>query len=267
VPATTAGRAGRALATTALVLVGGSACAVAFVHLTALNVSGISRQTTSAVSSLAAPVGIVAAAVVAAIAFGVHGQAVRRGSPRPRRRGALAAAGAAGVATVLGSVLQVVGWWILPAIVGFGALAAGSALLVLPPSAADRHAPPVPAPRGWSSPWWRAGFWLAAALGVPALTVAWTSIEFAMEEDAESAYAGASGGPALLLVALVGIALAHLAGWALLRGIAHAAPASSRRRGALTLGVVMLASSIGLVAALVLTDGQLFLPYPRPYVP
>lgn len=266
-PPTTARRTGRVLGTIALVVVGGSACAVAFVHLAALNVPGVSGATTSSVSALAAPVGVLAASVVAAIAFGVHGKAVRRGSPRPRRRGAMAAAGAAGVAAVLATALQVVGWWILPAIIGFGALAAVSALLVLPSSAADPHAPAGTAAAGWSSPWWQAVYWLAAALGVPALTAAWVSIDFAREEDAEAAYAGASGGPDFVVVTLVVIALAHLAGWALLRGIAHAAPGSSRRRGTRALGIVLLASAIGLVVALVLSDGQLFLPYPRPYVP
>lgn len=130
-------------------MVGGSACAVVLVHLAALDVAGISRATTSSVSALAAPVGVIASSAVAAIAFGVHGQAVRRGSPRPRLRGAMAAAGAAGVAAVLGTALQVVGWWILPAIAGFGALAAASALLVLPSSAADPRAPAGEETRGW----------------------------------------------------------------------------------------------------------------------
>jgi hypothetical protein len=133
-------------------VVGGSACAVVLVHLAALDVAGISGATTSSVSALAAPVGVIASSAVAAIAFGVHGQAVRRGSPRPRRRGAMAAAGAAGaagVAAVLGTTLQVADWWILPAIAGFGALAAASALLVLPSSAADPRAPAEEETRGW----------------------------------------------------------------------------------------------------------------------
>ncbi|PPF55107.1 hypothetical protein C5C13_12815 [Clavibacter michiganensis] len=147
-PPTTARRGGSVLATVALVVVGGSACAVVLVHLAALDVAGISGATTSSVSVLAAPVGVIASSAVAAIGFGVHGQAVRRGSPRPRRRGAMAAAGAAGVAAVLGTALQVADWWVLPAIAGFGALAAASAL-VLPSSAADPRAPAEEETRGW----------------------------------------------------------------------------------------------------------------------
>ena len=257
----------RALATAMLVVVGGSACAAAYVRLAALDVSGLSPQSLSTITSLAVPVGIMAASVVAAIAFAVHGRAVRRGRPHPRRRGAVAAAAAAGVAAVLASALQVVGWWVLPAIICFGALAAGCALLVLPAPASDPPGrPPISTP-GWSSPWWCAAFWAAAALGLPAMAIAWASIELAMEEDAQDARAGASTVPGFLLITLAVIALAHLAGWALLRGIAHAAPGSARRRGTLALGTVVAVSGIGLVAALVLTDGQLFLPYPRPYVP
>ena len=42
-------------------------------------------------------------------------------------------------------------------------------------------------------------------------------------------------------------------------------PPTTARRTAL--GIAALASAVGLVVALALTDGQLFLPYPRPYVP
>jgi hypothetical protein len=122
----------RALVTGALVLVGGAACALVFCQLAALNVSGMSEQTVWAVSFVAIPVGIVAAGIVAAIAFGVHGRAVERGLRRPRRRGAGAAAAAAVIATVVGTALQVVGWWVVPAALVFGVFAAGCALLVLP---------------------------------------------------------------------------------------------------------------------------------------
>lgn len=122
----------RALVTGAFVQVGGAGCAVTFVHLTTLNVSGISRQTLWASTSVAVPVGVVAATIVAAIAFCVHGRAVERRLHRPRRRGAAAAAAAAVIATVLGTALQVVGWWVVPAAIVFGVLAAGCALLVLP---------------------------------------------------------------------------------------------------------------------------------------
>jgi hypothetical protein len=63
------------------------------------------------------------------------------------------------------------------------------------------------------------------------------------------------------------IGFAHLVGWALLRGTARSAPGSSRRRGTLALGIVVLASAVGLLVALVLTGGHLFLPNARPYIP
>jgi hypothetical protein len=122
-------------------------------------------------------------------------------------------------------------------------------------------------PRG-RSPWVWAGYWASAALGLPIMTIAWTSITLANEEDSEAARHGfAPTGPALLTIALGLIALAHLVGWGLLRGIAHGTPGGSRRHTTLAVWTVVAVSGVGLIGALLLTDGQLFLPYPRPYVP
>jgi hypothetical protein len=120
----------------------------------------------------------------------------------------------------------------------------------------------------WRSPWLRAGYWASAALGLPIMTIAWASITLANEEDSEAARHGfAPTGPVLLSITLGLIALAHLVGWGLLRGIAHGAPGESRRHTALALWTVAAVSGVGLVGALILTDGQLFVPYPRPFVP
>ncbi|MFT2749375.1 hypothetical protein ACMT9U_07335 [Clavibacter sp. Sh2036] len=120
----------------------------------------------------------------------------------------------------------------------------------------------------WRSSWLLAAFVTCAAIGVPIMTAAWTAIPFANEEDSESARHGfAPSGPGLLIVTLVFIAMAHLVGWGLLRGIASGAPGGSRRHTMLALWTAAAVSAAGLVGALALTGGQLFAPYPRPFIP
>jgi len=102
----------------------------------------------------------------------------------------------------------------------------------------------------------------------PGLTAAWCTIPFANEEDAEAGTRGlAPSGPGMLIVMVGFIAMAHLVGWGLLRGIAHGAPGGSRRHTTLAFWTVAAVSAAGLVGALALTDGQLFAPYPRPFIP
>jgi hypothetical protein len=120
----------------------------------------------------------------------------------------------------------------------------------------------------WRSSWLLAAFVTCAAIGVPIMTAAWTAISFAHEEDAEAGTRGlAPSGPGILIVTAGVIAMAHLVGWGLLRGIAHGAPGSSRRHTTMALWTVAAVSAAGLVGALALTEGQLFAPYPRPFVP
>jgi hypothetical protein len=106
----------------------------------------------------------------------------------------------------------------------------------------------------------RIGFWVVAALGVPAAAVAWTWYGFAQfeaqTEQSKALAAGTSmagfgealGGVPLALAHLVGIVTLLVLGWSGYRG----------RGIVLAIAAVLISSAIGIGGAQLLWAGELF---------
>ena len=123
--------------------------------------------------------------------------------------------------------------------------------------------------RAWRSVGYAVVFWILAAVGIPVMVGAWMLLPLAsLEEVTEQGKALAAGSTmagTTFVFGVLPLVVAHLIGFALLCMIGWVGAASPRNgvlRGA---AAVAVASAIGLVAALLLSGGELI--YTPNYIP
>ena len=121
---------------------------------------------------------------------------------------------------------------------------------------------------GWTSAGWAALFWVTAALGTVAGFATWFWLYLASDVDnRRSADDFSHPNEGALSLGLPVVVVAHVIGFGLL--LLTARRARRGRRSAWWFAAVALVTSslIGMVALMPLTDGQLLMPYPPPFVP
>lgn len=121
---------------------------------------------------------------------------------------------------------------------------------------------------GWTSAGWATLFWVTTALGTVAGFATWFWLYLASDVDnRRSADDFSHPNEGALSLGLPVVVVAHVIGFGLL--LLTARRARRGRRSAWWFAAVALVTSslIGMVALMPLTDGQLLMPYPPPFVP
>lgn len=124
------------------------------------------------------------------------------------------------------------------------------------------------APTGWTSAGRAAVYWVVSAVGVLGGAASWLWLYLATEEATRGAIPDRSGPNPNTGMGLTGLVVGHLVGLVVLV-LAAGSARRTRRSAAWFAGVALVADSlIGLVLSLVLTGGDVVVPWPqRPYQP
>lgn len=121
---------------------------------------------------------------------------------------------------------------------------------------------------GWTSAGRAALYWVTATLGAFAAFGSWLLLYLASDEDNRgTAHDRSWPNESVLTLGVVPVLFAHVVGLLLLLMAARTARRDRRSTLWFAVGALVVDSVVGLVGVLLLTGGQLVVPYPQPVQP